>query len=77
MEDREYIINEARIVYKYSIKDEYKIGDKKKLYSAMLKIITGTINCDIGGIEYLLISKEEIKNIIKYVVEEEEREAMA
>lgn len=73
MEDREYIINEARIVYKYSIKDEDKIGDKKKLYSAMLKNITGTVNCDIGGMEYLLLSKEDIKDIIKYVVEEQER----
>lgn len=69
MEDREYIEKEARMLYKYIVEDNEKFENKKQLYARIFNNIKNTAECDIGGIETLDLSTNEIKEIIKSVVE--------
>lgn len=69
MNDRGYIEKEARILYKYIVEDNEKFDNKKQLYARILNNIRNTAKCDIGGIETLDLSLNEIKEIIKDVVE--------
>ncbi|MBD7914350.1 hypothetical protein H9660_04260 [Clostridium sp. Sa3CUN1] len=69
MEDREYIEKEAKMIYRYIIQDNEKFDSKKQLYARILNSIKNTAQCDIGGIENLDLSLNEIKSIIKEIVE--------
>ena len=68
MDDREYIEREAKLIYGYIIQDKEKFDNKKHLYARILNSIKSTAECQIGGIESLEISLDEIKEIIKLVV---------
>ena len=69
MEDREYIEKEAKMIYRYIIQDNEKFDSKKQLYARILNSIKNTAQCDIGGIENLDLSLNEIKSKIKEIVE--------
>ena len=68
MNDREYIENEARMLYKYIVEGKEKFDNNKQLYARIFNNIRSTAECDIGGIETLDLSLSEIKEIIKEVV---------
>ncbi len=69
MNDRDYIEKETRILYKYILEDNEKFDNKKQLYARIYNNIKYTAKCDIGGLETLDLSKNEIKDIIKEVIE--------
>lgn len=69
MNDREYIEKEARTLYKYIVEDNENFDNNKQLYARILNNIRSTAECDIGGIETLDLSLNEVKEIIKTVVE--------
>lgn len=69
MDDREYIRKEAEILYNYIIEDKEKFDNKKQVYGRILSSIRGIVKCQIGGIEELEISLEEVKEIIKDIVD--------
>ncbi|MBE6054913.1 MAG: hypothetical protein E7212_13620 [Clostridium sartagoforme] len=68
MNDREYIENEARMLYKYIVEGKEKFDNRKQLYARVFNNIKSTAVCDIGGLETLDLSTSEIKEIIKEVV---------
>ena len=69
MKDREYIEQETKILYKYIIEDNEKFANKKQLYARIFNNIKSNAVCDIGGLETLDLSLQEIKEIIKDIVE--------
>ena len=69
MNDREYIEQETKILYKYIVEDNEKFDNKKQLYARIFNNIKSNAVCDIGGLETLDLSLQEIKEIIKEVVE--------
>lgn len=69
MNDRDYIRKEAEMLYNYIIEDKEKFDTKKQVYGRILNNIKGTVQCQIGEIEELEISIEEVKNIIKDIVD--------
>lgn len=69
MDDRDYIKKEAEILYKYIIDDREKFDNKKQIYARIYNSIKGSVSCQIGGLEYLEITTDEIKSIIRDVVD--------
>lgn len=69
MDDRDYIRKETEILYNYIIEDREKFDNKKQVYGRILNSIKGIVKCQIGGLEELEISIEEVKEIIKDIVD--------
>lgn len=69
MDDRDYIRKEAEILYNYIIEDGEKFDNKKQVYARIYNSIKGAVSCQIGGMESLDISIDEVKEIIKDVVD--------
>ena len=69
MDDRAYIRKEAEILYNYIIEDKEKFDNKKQVYGRIVSSIKEIVKCQIGGIEELEISLEEVKEIIKDIVD--------
>lgn len=69
MDDKNYIRKEAEILYNYIIDDEEKFDNKKQVYARIYNSIKGSVSCQIGGMEFLEISIDEVKAIIKDVVD--------
>ena len=73
MKDREYIRQEAETLYNYILDDEEKFDNMKHVYARIFNSIEGIAECQVGGIDNLEISVEDIKDIIKDVVESSPR----
>lgn len=69
MNDRDYIIKEVDILYKYIIDDNEKFDNKKQIYARIYNSINGSITCQIGGMGQLEIDTSEVKAIIKDIVD--------
>lgn len=69
MEDRDYIIREATSLYKYILEGKEEFKSKKHLYARIYNNLESNSVCDCGGIDTLDLTKEEIKKIIKDVVD--------
>lgn len=69
MEDRDYVIKEAKTLYKYILEGGEEFKSKKHLYARIYNNLESNSICDCGGLETFELSKEEIKIIIKDVVE--------
>lgn len=69
MNDREYIEKEAKLLYKYIIEGNEEFDNKKQLYARIFNNIKSNAICDIGGLKSLDLSLNDIKEIIKDVVE--------
>lgn len=73
MEDKEYIRREAEILCNYIIEDKEVFSNKKQVYARLLNNIKDIVECQMGGIEFLDISIEEIKDTIKDVVNKSDK----
>lgn len=73
MEDKEYIRREAEILCNYIIEDKEVFSNKKQVYARLLNNIKDIVECQMGGIEFLDISIEEVKDIIKDVVKKSDK----
>lgn len=69
MNDREYVIKEAELLLNYILEDNEKFDNEKQVNARIFNSIKGVVNCQIGGLEELDISIEEVRAIIKNVVE--------
>lgn len=69
MNDRDYIIKEVDILYKYIIDDNEKFDNKKQIYARIYNSINGSITCQIGGMGQLEIDTSEVKAIIKDIID--------
>ncbi|MGL4876181.1 MAG: hypothetical protein ACRC30_16190 [Clostridium sp.] len=73
-EDIEYIRNEAMTLYDSMFSDDEVLDSKKQVYAMIFNNIEMIVGCQINGIENLEIDKKEIKDIIKDVVNNNERQ---
>lgn len=73
MEDKEYIRKEAEILCEYIIKDKEIFNSKKQAYARVLNNIKDITKCQMGGLEFLDISIEEIKYVIKNIVDKNDK----
>lgn len=69
MDDREYITKEVLLLYEYILSDGEQFSEKRHLYARILSSIKSTASCQVGGIEQLDLSVQDIKNIIKDVID--------
>lgn len=69
MDDRDYVIKEARTLYKYILEGKERFESKKHLYARIYNNLESNSVCDCGGLDNFDLSKEEIKEIIKNEVE--------
>lgn len=72
-EDIEYVRKEAETLYESMFSDTEVLDSKKQVYAMIFNNIKMIFGCQIGGIENLEISKDEIKKIIKDVVDNNKR----
>ena len=73
MDDRDYVINEVRILYRYILEGKEEFKSKKHLYARIYNNLESNSVCDCGGLDNFDLSKEEIKEIIKNEVENFEK----
>ena len=68
--DIEYVKKEAKTLYDSMFMDDEVIAARKHIYNNMSMIF----GCQMGGFDKLELSKSEIKEIIKNVVDNDERQ---
>lgn len=73
-EDIDYVRKEAETLYDSMFSDEEVLDSKKQVYAMIFNNIKMIFGCQIGGIENLELTKEEIKEIIKDVVNNSKRQ---
>lgn len=73
-EDIDYVRKEAETLYNSMFSDEEVLDSKKQVYAMIFNNIKMIFGCQIGGIENLELTKEEIKEIIKDVVNNNKRQ---
>lgn len=73
-EDIEYVRREAETLYESMFSDNEVLDSKKQVYAMIFNNIKMIFGCQIGGIENLELTKEEIKEIIKDVVNNNKRQ---
>ena len=73
-EDIDYVRKEAETLYNSMFSDEEVLDSKKQVYAMIFNNIKMIFGCQIGGIENLELTKEEIKEIIKDVVNSSKRQ---
>lgn len=69
LKDVEYVKKEAEILYDSMFKEDEVFEKKKYVYAMIFNSICGIFECQIGGIQNLELSKDEIKEIIKDFVD--------
>lgn len=69
MNNKEYIIKEVRILYRYILEDKEEFKSKKHLYARIYNNLERNSMCDCGGLDTLGFTKEEIKQMIKEEIE--------
>lgn len=70
MDDREYIQKEIEVLYQYLIDDGETFKKSKQIYYRLFKSIEGSVTCEIGGLDQLDLSTQEIKEMIQSYVDQ-------
>ncbi|MDE5978064.1 MAG: hypothetical protein K2G70_06355 [Turicibacter sp.] len=70
MDDYAYIKKEAEMLYQYMIEDGEQFKKAKQIYHQIFQSIERSVTCEYGGLDQLDLSIDEIKDIIKQVVDE-------
>ncbi|MBQ8992730.1 MAG: hypothetical protein IJ085_01120 [Turicibacter sp.] len=70
MNDFDYIKKEAEMLYQYLIEDGETFKKQKQIYNQIFKSIKNSVSCECGGLDQLELSEQEVKDIIKNVVDQ-------
>lgn len=70
MNDFDYIKKEAEMLYQYLIEDGETFKKQKQIYNQIFKSIESSVSCECGGLDQLELSEQEVKDIIKNVVDQ-------
>lgn len=70
MDAREYIQKEIEVLYQYLIDDGETFKKSKQIYHRLFKSIEGSVTCEIGGLDQLDLSTQEIKEMIQSYVDQ-------
>ena len=72
--DIEYVKKEAKTLYDSMFMDDEVIEARKHVYAMIYNNMSMIFGCQMGGFDKLELSKSEIKEIIKNVVDNDERQ---
>ncbi|MGL5067696.1 MAG: hypothetical protein ACRC6T_07690 [Sarcina sp.] len=72
--DMEYVRSEAKTLYDSMFMDNEVVETRKHVYAMIYNNMEMIFGCQIGGFEELEVTKSEIKEIIKDVVDNDERQ---
>lgn len=72
--DIKYVRNEAKTLYDSMFMDNEVVETRKHVYAMIYNNMEMIFGCQIGGFEELELTKGEIKEIIKNVVDTDERQ---
>lgn len=72
--DTEYVKKEAKILYDSMFMDDEVLDARKQVYAMIFNNMGMIFDCQMGGFEELSLTKSEIKEIIKDVVDNDERQ---
>ncbi|MGL4760176.1 MAG: hypothetical protein ACRCWG_01845 [Sarcina sp.] len=72
--DMEYVRSEAKTLYDSMFMDNEVVETRRHVYAMIYNNMEMIFGCQIGGFEELEVTKSEIKEIIKDVVDTDKRQ---